>query len=301
MQKIIPNLWFDTQAKESSDFYVSIFPDSKIISHTVLHNTPSGDADQVTFSLGGYTIMSISARPYFKTNPSVSFMVNYDPSKMSDEKESLDAAWAKLSDGGKVMMELGKYPFSEWYGWIEDKYGVSWQLMLTNPAGEPRPFIIPSQMFVGDVCGKAEEATDYYISIFKNAKRGTLAKYPAGMDPEKESDVMFTDFQLEGQWFAAMDSARMHDFKFTEGNSYMVNCDTQEEIDYFWEKLSAVPESEQCGWVKDKYGFSWQISPTILNEMMANGTQEQVDRVTQAFLPMKKLDIAKIKQAYEGA
>lgn len=297
MQKIIPNLWFDTQAKESSEFYVSIFPDSKIISSSTLNDIDGG---AMSFSLGGFTIMSISAGPYFKTNPSVSFMVNFDPSKMADAKTSLESAWEKLIDGGKIMMELGKYPFSELYGWVEDKFGVSWQLMLTDPTGEPRPFIIPSQMFVGDVCGKAEEATDFYISVFKNSKRGSLAKYPAGMDPDKEGDIMFTDFQLEGVWLAAMDSARMHDFKFTEGNSYMITCDTQEEIDYYWEKLSAVPEAEQCGWVKDKYGFSWQICPTILNEFMANGTPEQVKRVVDAFMPMKKLDIAKIQAAYDG-
>ena len=300
MQKIIPNLWFDTQAKEAAEFYVSVFPNSKIINHTVLHNTPSGDCDLMTFSLGGYSIMAISAGPTFKINPSVSFMVNFDPSADSQSKATLDATWEKLSDGGKVLMPLNKYPFSEWYGWIEDKYGVSWQLMLTDPSGDPRPFIIPSQMFVGDVCGKAEEATDFYTSVIKNSKRGVIAKYPAGMEPDKEGDVMFTDFQLEGQWFAAMDSARMHDFKFSEAVSYMINCDTQDEIDYLWEKLSAVPESEQCGWLKDKYGFSWQISPTVMNEMMQNGTPEQIDRAVQAFLPMKKLNLAKIQEAYEG-
>ncbi len=92
----------------------------------------------------------------------------------------------------------------------------------------------------------------------------------------------------------------MHEFGFNEGISLIINCDTQEEIDYYWEKLSAVPASEQCGWLKDKYGVSWQVSPTVMNEMMAQGTQEQIDRMTQAFLPMKKLDIAKIKDAFDG-
>src|SRR5262249_23977222 len=113
---------------------------------------------------------------------------------------------------------------------------LSWQLILTNPAGEKRPCIAPSLLFVGNVYGKAEEASDFYISIFNDAKRGTLVRYPAGMEPDKEGAVMFTDFMLEGQWFAAMDSAREHNFAFNEAVSFMVYCNDQSEIDYYWEK-----------------------------------------------------------------
>lgn len=306
MQKIIPHLWFDTQAKEAAHFYTSVFPNSKITSSSVLHNTPSGDCDILSFDILGYSFMAISAGPYFKINPSISFMVNFDPSQDSDARTRIDTVWEKLSEGGKVLMPIDKYPFSERYGWIEDKYGVSWQLILTNPEGEERPLVIPSLMFIGDLTGKAEEATDFYLSVFKGApsaglgevKRGTIARYPAGMEPDKESTVMFTDFELGGQWFAAMDSGRMHDFNFNEAVSLLVNCDTQEEIDYFWQKLSAVPESEQCGWLKDKYGVSWQINPQRMNEMMETGTPEQIARVTEAFLSMKKFDITTLEKAF---
>ena len=301
MQKIIPNLWFDTEAKEAAQFYTSVFPNSRITNTTVLHDTPSGDCDLVSFEVLGYAMTAISAGPIFKVNPSISFMVNFDPSQDPDARAHLDEIWAKLSEGGKVLMPLASYPFSEWYGWIEDKYGVSWQLIYTDPDGEDRPLLIPALLYVGDVCGKAEEASDFYISVFKDAKRGTMARYPAGMEPDKEGTVMFTDFTLAGQWFAAMDSAHMHEFKFTEGVSLMVNCDTQEEIDYFWEKLSAVPEAEQCGWLKDKYGVSWQVTATRMDEMMRTGTPEQIDRITQAFLPMKKLDLATLEKAFAGA
>ncbi len=154
---------------------------------------------------------------------------------------------------------------------------------------------------MGDVCGKAEEATDFYLSVFRNSRRGSIHRYPAGMEPDKEGTVMFTDFMLEGVWFAAMDSAREHGYGFNEAVSLLVECDSQEEIDYYWEKLSAVPESEQCGWLKDRYGVSWQISPRILDEMFNNGTREQLNRVTQAFLPMKKLIMADLERAWEGA
>jgi predicted 3-demethylubiquinone-9 3-methyltransferase (glyoxalase superfamily) len=154
-------------------------------------------------------------------------------------------------------------------------------------------------MFVGNVAGNAEEAIQFYLSVFKDSKMGAILRYGAGQEPDKEGTVMFADFRLEGQWFAAMDSAHPHNFAFNEAISFLVPCDTQAEIDYYWSRLSAVPEAEQCGWLKDKYGLSWQISPTVMNEMMSTGTREQIDRVTQAFLPMKKFDIKKLTEAFE--
>lgn len=297
---IVPHLWYDTEAKEAAKFYCSLFPNSKITNITTLHDTPSGDCDVVSFELSAQPFMAISAGPLFKFNPSVSFILNFDPSRDKDAQKNLDTTWEKLSQGGSALMPLDKYPFSERYGWLQDKYGLSWQLILSNPGGEERPFIVPSLLFAGDVCGKAEEATNFYMSVFKDTKRGLVARYPQNMEPDKEGTIMFTDFMINNQWLAAMDSAHEHKFSFNEAISLIIPCDTQEEIDYFWQKLSAVPETEQCGWCKDKYGLSWQISPAIEAEMMRNGTREQIDRLTQAFLHMKKLDITKLKKAYEG-
>jgi predicted 3-demethylubiquinone-9 3-methyltransferase (glyoxalase superfamily) len=298
--KIVPHLWFDKEAKEAADFYASVFPNSSITNVTTLRDTPSGDCDVVSFTVWGQPFMSISAGPLFKFNPSVSFMVNFDPSQDADAKTRIDAVWEKLVEGGEVLMPLDKYPFSERYGWVADNFGVSWQLILTNPEGEERPIIIPSLLFVENAFGKAEEASDFYLSVFNDAKRGELVRYPAGMNPEKESAVMFTDFKLEGQWFAAMDSAREHNFEFNEAISFMVYCNDQKEIDYYWEKLSAVPQAEQCGWLKDKYGLSWQIVPTLMDQMMQDDDPERMARVTKAFLPMKKFDLAELQRAYDG-
>ncbi|MBP1934291.1 VOC family protein [Ammoniphilus resinae] len=300
-QKIVSHLWYDKEAKEAAEFYASIFPDAKITNVTTLHNTPSGDSDIVSFELWGQQFVAISGGPFFKLNPSVSFMVNFDPSREKDAEEKLNEVWNKLSEGGTVLMPLDQYPFSERYGWIQDKYGLSWQLILTNPEGEERPTIIPSFLFVGEQCGKAQEAIHFYLSVFKNAKQGLIARYPEGMEPDKEGTIMFAEFMLENQWFAAMDSARDHSFRFSEAISFMVNCDTQEEIDYYWEKLSVVAEAEQCGWLKDKYGVSWQIVPRELDEMLSKGTPEQVSCVTQAFLKMKKFDLMELKKAYKGS
>ncbi len=296
--KIIPHLWFDTQAKEAAEFYTSVFPDSRVTNVTTLPDTPSGDADVVSFELAGHRFMAISGGPLFKVNPSISFLLNFDPSKDPNARENLDAMWDELADGGVVRMELGEYPFSKRYGWAEDRYGVNWQFILSDPEGEDRPFIVPALMFTQDRAGKAEEAIESYISIFPDAKRGQTARYPPGLEPEREGTLMFADFQLQGQWFAAMDSAGPHEFAFNEAISLMVACDTQEEIDDYWEKLSAVPEAEQCGWLKDKFGVSWQVTPAELDRMMSKGTAGQVARVTEAFLPMKKFDIQELRRAY---
>lgn len=296
-QIITPHLWYDTEAKEAADLYVSVFGrNSEVKDLATLHDTPSGSAGIVNFTIWGYEFMAISAGPHFKFNPSISFMVNFDPSQDKDARQRIDEVWEKLSEGGQTLMPLDKYPFSERFGWLEDKYGLSWQLIYTNPEGEERPLIIPSLMFVGDVCGKAEEATDFYLSVFKDSKRGAITRYPAGMEPEEEGTIMFTDFMLEGQWFAAMDSAQKHNFAFNEAVSLMVNCTDQEEIDYYWDKLSAVPEAEQCGWVKDKYGVSWQIVPANMDELMSKNPEQ----TTPVMLAMKKIIIADLQRAGEG-
>ncbi|MBN1315771.1 MAG: VOC family protein [Anaerolineales bacterium] len=297
-QKIVPHLWYDKEAKEAAEFYVSVFGgNSKITSASMIPDTPSGDAEMVTFILRGQEFMAISAGPYFKFNPSISFFVNFDPSHDRDARKSLDAAWNKLLEGGKVLMPLQEYPFSKRYGWIQDKYGLSWQLILTNPEGEERPEILPSFLFTGEKFGFAKEALDFYLSVFHDSQKGAFVLYEEEQAPGVEKAVMFADFRLLNLWSAAMDGPGEHDFSFNEAVSFVVSCDTQEEIDSYWEKLSAVPEAEQCGWCKDRFGVSWQIVPTVLNEMMS-GSPEQRTRVTQAFLKMKKFDIETLKLAY---
>ncbi|MBU1725207.1 MAG: VOC family protein, partial [Gammaproteobacteria bacterium] len=261
----------------------------------------------VSFELWGQAFMAISAGPYFRFNPSISFIVNFDPlffdSSLSPEQgalAALDEVWGKLAEGGKELMPLGEYPFSKRYGWIEDRFGLSWQLILSEPDNDPRPPVVPSLLFVGDNCGKAEQAIHTWLPIFNNSRLGSLMRYGAGQEPDKEGSVMFADFMLENYWFAAMDSAHEHPFAFNEAVSFMVHCDGQREIDHYWGSLSAVPEAEQCGWLKDKYGVSWQIVPAVLDEMMKRGSAEQQARVTQAFLAMKKFDLAALQKAYDG-
>jgi predicted 3-demethylubiquinone-9 3-methyltransferase (glyoxalase superfamily) len=290
MKKITPHLWFNKEAKEAVEFYCSVFPNSKIKSVQTLHDTPSGDADVVSFELDGTPFMAISAGPYFKINPSISFTV------VCRTKEEIDGLWQKLNTGGKTLMPLQNWFFSEYYGWTQDKYGVSWQIIIVGE-GIASQRITPHLMFTEGVCGKAEEAINFYTSIFPNSQIEGISRYGADQAPDKEGAIAHALFKLNGQELGAMDSAQPHGFTFNEGVSLIVPCDDQGEIDYYWEKLSAVPEAEQCGWLKDKYGLSWQIVPTAMNKMMAEGTPEEIDRVTQAFLKMKKFDIAELERA----
>ena len=293
MQKITTHLWFDTQAQEAAELYMSLFDDSKITSSLTLHDTPSGDALVLTLKLAGQEFTFLNAGPYFKFNPSISMMV------ACATKAEVDQLWQELSPGGKVLMEVVEYPFSEKYGWLQDKFGLSWQIMFAGDYPIEQK-ITPTMMFVGDVCGKTEEAVNFYASVFPHAEVGDFSRYGKGEEPNKEGTVNQVSFTLEEVTFAAMDSALKHDFNFTEAISLIVNCETQEEVDYYWQKLSADPKSEQCGWLKDKYGVSWQIVPTILHELLRDQDPEKVTRVTEAFLQMKKLDISKLQQAAEG-
>jgi len=292
MQGITPHLWFDKEAVEAAELYSGTLPDSKVTNVSVIRDTPSGDCDVVSFELMGQPFQAISAGPLFRFTPAISFLVR------CASRDQVDSLWSTLSDGGSPLMGLGSYPFSDRYGWTEDRYGLSWQLMFDE--GEIEQPIVPTLMFVGDVCGKAEEAVGLYTSIFPDSKVGHIMRYGEGAEPDRPGTVQHVGFSLAGQDLAAMDSALDHDFGFNEAVSLMVNCDTQDEIDHYWQ-LSSVPEAEQCGWLKDPFGVSWQIVPTALDELLTKGSQEQIDRVTQAFLQMKKFDIAELHRAAEGA
>jgi predicted 3-demethylubiquinone-9 3-methyltransferase (glyoxalase superfamily) len=293
MQIIIPHLWFDKEAKDAAGLYTSIFPGSKIHQSITLHNTPSGSVEPVSFELAGQSFQAISAGPLFKFNPSVSFHVRYK------SKDEVDVVWHKLLPGGQVLMDLGAYPFSEKYGWLQDKYGLSWQIDYVGEA-EIKQMVTPMIMFVGKVCGKAEEAVNYWSSLFPNGSFSRLMRYGQGEEPDKEGTLKYGAFSLLGQEFETMDSAYEHAFQFNEAISFIVYCDNQTEIDHYWQKLSAVPEAEQCGWLKDKYGLSWQIVPRDMVCLLNSGSQEITDRVTQALLVMKKLDLARLQAASEG-
>ncbi len=292
MQRIVPNLWFDHKAAEAAEFYTHAFPDARI-TETVHYPTEgladfqkefAGDVLYVAFEVRGYRFIAINAGPDVEVNPSISFMLNFDPASDPDARAHLTSLWEALSEGGQALMPLGEYDFSSWYGWVKDKYGIAWQLMLSDSGGAT-PFIVPSLLFTEYVQNRASEAIDFYTSVF-GGDVGTVMHYPEEAEGAAAGGVMFGDFELLGQWFAAMDSGVTHGFTFNFGVSLMVECADQEELDGWWTQLSAVPEAEQCGWCADKFGVSWQLVPVNLDELMAKPGSYQ------KLMGMKKIEVA---------
>ena len=298
-QTIVPNLWFDSQAEEAARLYTSLFKHSKIGAITSygkagfeVHHMPEGTAMTIEFTVEGRRFVALNGGPLFRFNPSISFLV------ACDTKQEVDRLWAKLSEGGTALMELGEYPFSQRYGWTTDRYGLSWQVMHAASMDVTQR-ITPTLMYVGKQSGHAEEAINLYTTVFKNSKIGGILRYGRGEEPDAEGTIKHAEFTLNGQGFAAMDSAFSHDFTFNEAISLIVECNTQKEIDHHWASLtSGGGEEGMCGWLKDRFGVSWQVTPTILTEMLKSRDKKKVERVTNAFLKMKKLDISDLKKAY---
>ena len=303
LKKIIPFLWFDNQTEEAVNFYTSIFNNSTI--KFVTHYSPDsarmsgkkeGSVMTISFQLEGQEFTAINGGPVFQINPSISFFVHCGTA------EEIDRLWSRLSAGGEVLMQLAKYPFNDKYGWVKDKYGVSWQLILMDNKQK----FAPCLLFTGEHFKQAEEAINFYISIFRNPALPTestgilhLEYYQPGQGPEDA--VVHARFKLNDQEFIATDSNLELNFNFNPAISFVVNCNTQEEIDYYWNKLSegGLEEAQQCGWLADKFGVSWQIVPVVLGELLSGSDPARSGRVMLEILQMKKIDLKTLQQAYE--
>lgn len=297
-KQLANGLWFDSQAEEAARFYTSIFPDSGIKQILYygkegreIHGQPEGKVMTVSFQLSGTGFQAINGGPLFTFNPSISFYV------VTETIEETNKLWEHLSKDGMIMMALDKYEWSERYGFAQDRYGISWQVGL-GKISDVGQKITPMLMFVGDQHGRAEEAVQFYTSVFKDSSIAGIHRYPAGAD-EPEGSVMHAQFKLAGNTFMAMDSAREHNFAFNEAISLIVPCETQAEIDYYWNKLTEDGEESACGWLKDRFGVSWQVEPVQLGEMLASPDKKRVEHVTKVFLKMKKFDLEVLEEAFE--
>jgi predicted 3-demethylubiquinone-9 3-methyltransferase (glyoxalase superfamily) len=299
MQKITPHLWFTNNAEEAMKYYVSLFDHSRLVE---IFYYPEGVDDEHMkgmqgkvlngiFELAGLRFMALDGGPYFQFNPSISFFVH------CQTEEEIDRLYAQLSQGGMDLMPLQKYDFAEKYAWLQDRYGVNWQLMLDR--GDVTHKIRPALLFVGDQAGNAEQAMQFYTSLFENSGVEMISRYgPDG--PDREGTVNHGRFTLHGHGFIALDSAYEHKFSFNEAISFYVDCATQAEVNRLWQQLSAVPEAEQCGWLKDRFGVSWQIVPSRLSELIRDPDAEKSQRVITAMLKMKKIEVAALEQAALG-
>jgi predicted 3-demethylubiquinone-9 3-methyltransferase (glyoxalase superfamily) len=297
-ERIVPCLWFDDQAEAAAGFYSRTFPGGRVgavARYPERGDNPSGKPPgsvlEVDFEIAGQRFTALNGGPIFKINPSVSFFVQCDS---PDDARRLFGA---LSEGGQVLMPLDKYPWSALYGWTADRYGVTWQIITGRPPGSTAT-IVPCLMFVGPQHGRAGAAIEAYTHIFPASRVDRVEKYGAGEGPE--GTIKHGRFVLDGQPMVAMDSHAAHDFTFNEGLSLQVMCKDQAEIDRYWDALAEGGQTSMCGWLKDRFGLSWQVVPSSIASWMSSKDTAARDRAFNAVMRMTKLDIAKIQAAFDG-
>ena len=300
MQKIRPCIWMNQNGEEAANLYVSLVENSRILDISRYgkdglehHGQAEGTAMVIELELGGYRLQILNGGPMFKPNPSISLFIQLP------DADAVDRMWHGLVDGGAVMMDMNTYPWSQKYGWLNDKFGVSWQISV--PMGGPATTsIAPTLMFVGAQHGKAKPALDLYTSLFPNSGIDLAVNYDgSGADPA--DTLMHARAHLGNQMIMAMDSIGDHAFQFSEGLSLSVSCADQAEVDHFWNGLIAHGGQESmCGWLKDRFGVSWQIVPDAMGKILSGPDKQGASRAMQAMFTMKKLDIARLQAAYEG-
>lgn len=298
---IVPCLWFDNEGEEAVALYTSLFSDSAkggVLrfgkAGQEVHGRSEGSVMSGEFRLAGRSFTALNGGPLFKFTPAASLFVH------CGSEADVDRLWNRLVADGEVLMPLDRYEWSDRYGWLSDRYGLSWQIMLDR---EPREGIeiAPSLLFTGDVAGKAEAAMHTYMDIFPASAIVDMHRYGPG-EQDHKGYVKYARFTLAGRSFSIMDSSVAHGFGFTEAFSFQVLCDSQSEIDRYWEALRAGgdPAAQQCGWLKDRFGVSWQIVPSVLSRLLAGPDRAAADRVMNALLEMGKLDIAALEAAHAG-
>ncbi|HQR94301.1 MAG: hypothetical protein B7Y15_00620 [Bacteroidetes bacterium 24-39-8] len=274
-EKTYPCLWFDGQAKAAATFYCSVFPNASILQESPM---------VVNWELNGQRFMGLNGGPMFQLNASISVFANFD------NIEALNLAWEKLVDGGSVLMPIDKYPWSERYGWLKDKFGLTWQLMLSD-----NNLLLPSMLFSNMQFGNAQSAMQFYTSIFPSSGIDVTELY-GPENPEQAGKLMFGQMHLMDKPIILMDGPGDHYFQFNEALSFVVQCENQAEIDKYWNSLIANGGQESmCGWLKDKFGVSWQIIPASLSKLMSHSNNGQ--KVMEALLKMRKLEIAVLEAA----
>lgn len=283
---IFPCLWSNEDGKEAADLYCDTF------GGTITADTPA----VLNLDLFGQKFMILNAGPQFEKNASISFTV------LCETEDEVTKFWTKLAEKGRVLMELSEYPWSKKYGWVRDRFGVTWQIYLSDNKVDQR--IVPTLMFIHHNNGKALEAINRYTDIFPNSKVGGILKYGDGVGNETHEipeNVQHADFEINGYTIFCMDNSYDHQFDFNEGISLVVMTDDQEETDHLWNSLTADGGMEsQCGWLKDKFGVSWQIVPKRLLELMNGEDRMKGIKVMQAMMGMQKIVIKDLENAYHS-
>lgn len=282
---IFPCLWFDDNAAEAASFYTTTFGASIRTQSPVVLN----------LDILGQRLMLLNGGPAFTKNASVSLML------ICHTAEELQRYWDALAVDGIVLMPLDVYPFADKYGWIRDRYGMTWQLYFKDGhIAEQR--MVPTLMFVNDNNGKARAAIELYTATFPNSSTEGILLYRDGEGGDIPENVQHAEFIINDLKMACMDSSLEHQFNFSEGVSMVVMTDGQEETDRYWNALIAGGGEEgQCGWLKDRFGLSWQIVPKRLAELIGDAQNiDKAQKVVNAMLKMKRIDIAALEAAYNA-
>lgn len=284
---IFPCLWYNGDAKESADFYCTVFS-GKITADTLM---------VFNIEIFGQKLMLLNGGPHFTKNASVSFMI------ICETEDEVQEYWDYLTDGGIALMELGEYPWSKKYGWVRDKFGVTWQVYLSEN-NDLEQKIIPTLMFIHQNNGKAMKAMEFYTNIFPDSKIGSILKYGDGIGNETHEipeNIQHAHFEINGYSFFCMDNSYDHQFDFNEGISMVVMTDNQEQTDHYWNNLiTSGGRESMCGWLKDQFGFSWQIVPKRLIELMNDSDQEKAHKVVISMMKMRKIIIQDLENAYNS-
>ncbi|WP_346237218.1 VOC family protein [Niabella insulamsoli] len=277
---IYPCVWMDHNGREAAAFYTEVFPDTII--------TEDSGLVQI-LSISGQKLMLLNGGPMFKPNASISFLI-----ANADETET-ERLFNLLAADGIVLMPLDHYPFSSRYGWVRDRFGVTWQL-YTGEKGDTDQYFVPTLMFVNEQNGRAKEAIGFYTRLFPGSSTEGIMEYDGKED--KKGNVQHAQFKISGYTLACMDSSIDHTFNFDEGISIAVMTNDQETTDYYWNAMTQDGgEESMCGWLKDKFGVSWQIVPHRLMELFNQKDQEKASRTREAMMKMRKIDIAKLEEA----
>lgn len=292
---IRPCIWFDGNAEEAANAYVALFPEGAILHvgrYAEHMPQPAGSVMIVEFTIGGQIFQALNGGPQFKPNPSISFFV-----QVREEAEAR-RFYEGLAAGGKALMPLGAYPWSPCYAWVEDRFGVTWQLM-TGDFEAGAPLIVPCLMCTGTNQGRAGEAIERYVATFANGREIRREPYAAGEGPTHL--LKHARFVIEGQEFAIMDSPVEHAFNFSEGLSLSVRAADQATVDRLWEGLTANGGAGgPCGWLKDPFGVSWQVVPEALVRLQSQGNAVAAGRMFRAMMTMGKLDVAALEAAFHA-
>ncbi len=279
---IVPCVWCHGNAREMAEFYLGVFKNSRVLEENF---------GTVLLEIEGKQLRLLNGGNEYQPNPSISLMLRFD------EVDGVDEICQQLAEGGKLVLAPGQYSWSERYCWLNDKYGVSWQILVKKYEGI-YPGITHVLMFMGENFGKAYEAIQFYLSVFKDSSLELLTFYGEGQG-ESEEVVEHGELMIGDSHFIFMDTSVDQEYNFSPGLSLMVNCKTQADIDYYWQALSAGGGSEgQCGWLEDKFHLSWQVTPEKMASYFANPATSPA--VAGALMPMRKIDMAALEAAARG-